>query len=119
MSEKLIKAKIAIDRGKYWMSYISFLMLIFIATSSMKEYPALSFLKGRYWILALLLSSLIAIAVLGYLDLKVFATYQKEVEIMSRINPVQKKLLSNQKEILERLERLEKNHPSPTVHNHN
>lgn len=107
MSEKLIKAKIALDRGKYWMSYLNFFILIFIATSSIKEYPQLTFLQGRYWILLLLILSLISIAVLGYLDLKVFSTYQKEVEIMSRINPVQQKLLGNQKEILERLKYLE------------
>ncbi|RKY40094.1 MAG: hypothetical protein DRP85_09245 [Candidatus Makaraimicrobium thalassicum] len=110
MSEKLIKTKIALDRGKYWMSYLNYFILIFIATSSIKDYPQLSFLQGRYWLILLLFLSLISIAVLGYLDLKVFSTYQKEVEIMSRINPLQQKLLGNQKEILERLEHLETKH---------
>ncbi|MFH1126621.1 MAG: hypothetical protein ABIG84_03155 [archaeon] len=108
MSEKLIKAKIALDRGKYWMSYLNFVIIIFIATASLKDYPALTFLRGRYWLLLLLIISLLSLAILGYLDLKVFGTYQKEIEVMARINPIQQKMLKNQQEILERLGKLER-----------
>lgn len=107
MDNKLIKAKIALDRGKYWMSYINFVMILFIATSAMKEYPGLSFISSRYWLLMLFIISLASLAVLGYIDIKFFGAYQKEIEVMSRINPVQQKLFRNQEEILRRLERIE------------
>jgi len=107
MDDKLIKAKIALDRGKYWMSYINFVMILFIATSALKEYPGLSIISSRYWLLILFMLSVVSLLVLGYIDLKFFGAYQKEIEIMSRINPVQQRLFRNQEEILRRLERIE------------
>lgn len=107
MDDKLIKAKIALDRGKYWMSYINFFMILFIATSALKGYPGLSFMSSRYWLIVLFVISFASLLFLGYIDIKFFGAYQKEVEIMSRINPVQQKLFRNQEEILRRLERIE------------
>jgi len=107
MDDKLIKAKIALDRGKYWMSYLNFVMILFIATSALKEYPALSFMSSRYWLIVLFVLSFVSLLVLGYIDIKFFGAYQKEIEVMSRINPVQQKMFKNQEEILRRLERIE------------
>ena len=108
MDDKLIKAKIALDRGKYWMSYVNFVMILFIATSALKDYPALTFMSSRYWLVILFVVSFFSLLALGYIDLKFFGAYQKEIEVMSRMNPVQQKLFKNQEEILARLERIEK-----------
>ncbi|MCK5373521.1 MAG: hypothetical protein KAJ20_04225 [Candidatus Aenigmarchaeota archaeon] len=108
MKTFLIKAKIAMDRGKYWLSYINFAMLLFIAVTSMKEYEYFSFLQGRYWLVLLGFGTLVFITVLGYIDLKKLKTYQVESEIYARINPVQQKIFENQDKILKRIEGLEK-----------
>ncbi|MCK4808348.1 MAG: hypothetical protein KAS90_01875 [Candidatus Aenigmarchaeota archaeon] len=108
MKTFLIKAKIAMDRGKYWLSYINFAMLLFIAVTNMKEYEYFSFLQGRYWLVLLGLGTLVFITVLGYVDLKKLKTYQVESEIYARINPVQQKIFENQDKILKRIEGLEK-----------
>ncbi|MCK5234936.1 MAG: hypothetical protein KAJ88_04935 [Candidatus Aenigmarchaeota archaeon] len=108
MKTFLIKAKIAMDRGKYWLSYINFAMLLFIAVTSMKEYEYFSFLQGRYWLVLLGFGTLVFITVLGYVDLKKLKTYQVESEIYARINPVQQKIFENQDKILKRIEGLEK-----------
>ena len=108
MKDFLIKAKIAMDRGKYWLSYINFAMLLFIAVTSMKEYEYFSFLQGRYWLVVLGFCTLVFITVLGYIDLKKLKTYQMESEIYAKINPVQQRVFENQDKILERIERLEK-----------
>ncbi len=107
MKQFLIKAKIAMDRGKYWLSYINFAMLLFIAVTSMKEYEYFSFLQGRYWLIFLGFGTLVFITVLGYIDLKKLKTYQVESEIYARINPVQQKVFENQDKILKRIEGLE------------
>ncbi len=108
MKKFLIKAKIAMDRGKYWLSYINFAMLLFIAVTSMKEYEYFSFLQGRYWLVLLGFGTLVFITVLGYIDLKKLKTYQLESEIYAQINPVQQKVFENQDKILKRIEGLEK-----------
>lgn len=102
-----VKAKIVFDRGRSWVGYLTFLMMVFVTITSMKEYAYFEFLAGRHWFVILLLASVAVIFLLGYLELKTFHVYQKEAEIIGRINPVQRKLLENQDTILERLERME------------
>ncbi|MEA3229740.1 MAG: hypothetical protein U9P44_02390 [archaeon] len=108
MKEFLIKAKIAMDRGKYWLSYINFAMLLFISVTSMKQYEMFSFLRGWSWLFVLGLGTFVLITVLGYLDLKKLKTYQIESEIYAQINPVQKRIFENQDRIMRRLEDIEK-----------
>ncbi|MCK5593798.1 MAG: hypothetical protein KAI18_01000 [Candidatus Aenigmarchaeota archaeon] len=109
MKELLIKAKMAMDRGKYWLSYINFAMLLFISVTSMKEYDMFSFLQGRYWIIVLGLGTFVFITILGYIDLKKLKTFQLETEIYARINPVQQRMFDNQDKILKRIDGIEKN----------
>ncbi|NOQ56049.1 MAG: hypothetical protein GQ477_04560 [Nanohaloarchaea archaeon] len=108
MKEFLIKAKMAMDRGKYWLSYINFAMLLFISVTSMKEYDMFLFLQGRYWIVLLGIGTFVFITFLGYIDLKKLKTYQTESEIYARINPVQQKMFDNQDKILKKIASLEK-----------
>ncbi len=108
MKELLIKAKMAMDRGKYWLSYINFAMLLFISVTSMKEYDMFSFLQGRYWIIVLGLGTFVFITILGYIDLKKLKTFQMETEIYARINPVQQRMFDNQDNILKRISGIEK-----------
>ncbi len=108
MKELLIKAKMAMDRGKYWLSYINFAMLLFISVTSMKEYDMFSFLQGRYWIFLLGFGTFIFITILGYIDLKKLKTFQLETEIYARINPVQQRMFDNQDKILKRIDGIEK-----------
>ena len=108
MKELLIKAKMAMDRGKYWLSYINFAMLLFISVTSMKEYDMFSFLQGRYWIIVLGLGTFVFITLLGYIDLKKLKTFQMETEIYARINPVQQRMFDNQDNILKRISDVEK-----------
>lgn len=108
MKDFLIKLKIAMDRGKYWLSYVNFAMLLFIAVSSMKDYEYFTFLQGRYWLLILGFGTLVFITVLGYIDLKKLKTFQIESEIYAKINPVQQKIFANQDMILKRLDDIEK-----------
>ena len=105
----LIKAKMAMDRGKYWLSYINFAMLLFISVTSMKEYDVFSFLQGRYWIIVLGLGTFVFITILGYIDLKKLKTFQLETEIYARSNPVQQRMFDNQDKILKRIDGIEKN----------
>ena len=108
MKNFLLKLKIALDRGKYWLAYLNFFMISFIAVSSMKQYSVFSFMQGRYWLSLLLVGSVIGMIILGWLDLKKLGTYQKEAEILADINPVWRKLFKNQEEILGRLDKIEK-----------
>ena len=108
MKELLIKGKMAMDRGKYWLSYINFAMLLFISVTSMKEYDVFLFLQGRYWIVLLGLGTFVFITILGYIDLKKLKTFQIESEIYARINPVQQRMFENQDKILERISGIEK-----------
>ncbi|MFH1722956.1 MAG: hypothetical protein ABH950_10190 [Candidatus Altiarchaeota archaeon] len=107
-SDFWVKVKIVFDRGRSWIGYLTFLMMVFVTITSMKEYPYFAFLAGRYWFFLVLVSGVALIFVLGYLELRTFHVYQKELEIYSRINPVQKKVFENQEKILERLDKLEK-----------
>ncbi|MBW6462102.1 MAG: hypothetical protein K0B07_03595 [DPANN group archaeon] len=109
MKELLIKAKMAMDRGKYWLSYINFVMLLFISVTSMKQYEYFSFLQGRYWLIILGLGTFVFITILGYVDLKILKTFQIETEIYARINPVQQKMFDNQDKILDMISGIEKN----------
>ncbi len=103
-----VKAKIVFDRGRAWVGYLTFLMMVFVTITSMKEYAYFEFLGGRHWFVIILAASVAVIFLLGYLELKTFHVYQKEAEIIGRINPIQRKLLENQGAILTRLKRLEK-----------
>ena len=107
MKTFLLKIKIAMDRGKYWLSYVQFFMLLFVLVTSMKEYSLFSFLGSTEWLGILTITTIIGLIVIGYLDLKVFKTYQAESEIYANVNPIQKRMFDNQNKILERLERLE------------
>ncbi len=108
MKDFLVKIKIAMDRGKYWLSYVQFFMLLFVLVTSMKQYTTFSFIGSTEWLLLLTVTTLVGLVVLGYLDLKVLKTYQTESEIYARVNPIQKKMLDNQENMRKQLDRLEK-----------
>ncbi|NOR85925.1 hypothetical protein GQ473_07475 [archaeon] len=107
MKTFLVKLKIAMDRGKYWLSYVQFFMLLFVLVTSMKTYTTFSFLGSTQWLGILTIVTIIGLIVIGYLDLKVFKTYQAESEIYAHVNPIQKRMFDNQNKILEKLEQLE------------
>ncbi|MCK5474621.1 MAG: hypothetical protein KAI53_04390 [Candidatus Aenigmarchaeota archaeon] len=108
MKNTLVKIKIAMDRGKYWLSYVQFFMLLFVLVTSMKQYTTFSFFRSTEWLGLLTIITLVGLVVLGYIDLKVLKTYQTESEIYARVNPIQKKMLDNQENILKQLDLLEK-----------
>ncbi len=102
-----VKTKIALDRGRNWLAYLSFLMIVFVTVSSMTKYPIFSMFNGPEWIVVILISTLIGVTIIGYFDI-VSGVYGKEAEIVARINPVQSKLLKNQEDIIKRIENLER-----------
>ena len=108
MREFFVKTKIVFDRGKNWVSYLTFLMLIFVTITAMKEYPYFSFLSSWYWLAVFLLGSLAVVGFLGWLEMKGLRTWQKEREIYGRMDPVMNRLIENQEEILKKLNRLER-----------
>ena len=108
MNEFWVKLKIVFDRGRGWVGYLTFLMMVFVTITSMKQYTYFEFLAGRYWMILVLCAGLALIFLLGYLEVRTLSLYQKEAEIYSRINPVQQKVFQNQKRILEKLAELEK-----------
>ena len=108
MKTFFVKLKIAMDRGKYWLSYVQFFMLLFVLVTSMKQYSTFAFLKSTQWLGILTIITLVGLIVIGYLDFKIFKTYQAESEIYAKVNPIQKRMFDNQEKILERLENLEK-----------
>ena len=107
MKEFLIKSKIVFDRGKYWLGYLTFLMMAFVTVTSMKEYAYFEFLRGSYWLIIVIAVSLAGMLFLGYFELKYLKTYQKEIEVLSKINPIQQKVFENQDKILKKLSELE------------
>lgn len=107
MKELLVKSKIVFDRGKYWLSYLTFFMLLFITVTNMKQYSYFEFMQGRYWFIILLFASILAMFLLGYVELKHLKTYQKEVEVLGKIDPNWQKSYKNQEKILEKLSELE------------
>jgi len=107
IDELLIKTKIVFDRGRYWLGYMTFLMMVFVTVTSMKEYSYFEFLRSWYWLAFILAGSVAGMFVLGYIELKHVKAYQKEAEIYAQINPVQKKIFENQERILKKLEELE------------
>ena len=108
MSDRFIKAKILFDRGRYWVNYLIFLMVVFVTATSMKQYEMFAFLSSSYWIAFVLLGSVLFMGVLGYIELHKLQTYQKEAEYLAKLNPVQARMLDNQDKIMKRLDRLEK-----------
>ncbi|MBU1487687.1 hypothetical protein KKH56_06555 [bacterium] len=108
MKDLLVKGKIVFDRGRYWASYLTFMMMIFVTVSNMKEYAYFQFLQGRYWLIIIFLASLGIILLTGYIELTRLGTYQKEAEIYARLNPIQRKMLENQDNILKKLETIRK-----------
>ena len=107
MKDKLIKVKIVFDRGRYWVGYLTFLMMVFVTVTSMRQYAYFEFLSGRYWLAIVLISSIAFMLLLGYLELKRSDIYQREAEIYASINPIQKKVFENQERILEKLDELD------------
>ena len=107
MKELLIKSKIVFDRGRYWLSYLTFFMLVFVTVTNLKSYSYFEFLQGRYWLIILLAASIIAMFLLGYVELKYLKTYQKEVEVLGSIDPNWQKSYKNDERILEKLSELE------------
>jgi len=107
MKDRLIKAKIVFDRGRYWVGYLTFLMMVFVTVTSMKQYPYFEFLSGRYWLVVVLAASMGFMLLVGYIELKRSRIYQREAEIYARLNPVQRRVFENHDKILERLDELE------------
>ncbi|ODS39472.1 MAG: hypothetical protein A7316_11000 [Candidatus Altiarchaeales archaeon WOR_SM1_86-2] len=107
MKEFLIKTKIVFDRGKYWLGYVTFLMMAFVTVTSMKEYAYFEFLRGGYWLVIVIGAALGGMLLLGYIELKHLKTYQKEIEVLSKINPIQQKVFENHNKILNKLSELE------------
>ena len=103
----LIKAKIVFDRGRYWVGYLTFLMMVFVTVTSMKQYAYFEFLRGAYWIAIVLAGSIGLMLLLGYIELKRSRIYQKEAEIYASINPVQRRIFENHERILKRLDELD------------
>lgn len=108
MKELFIKAKIVFDRGRQWIGYINFLMIVFITVASMKAYSSFEFLSSTYWLIFIILASFFLIGLIGWLEVKKFGTYQKEAEILGRINPNYRKLFKNQEKIMRELKELRK-----------
>lgn len=108
MDDLFVKIKILFDRGKYWVSYLTFFMLIFVTVTSMKEYAIFSFLSTWYWLFIMLLGSMAVMLILGYVELKHTKAFQKEIEIYAKLNPVQKKMFDNQDKIIEMVSELKK-----------
>lgn len=108
MKDLFIKAKIVFDRGKEWIGYLNFLMIVFITVASMKAYSTFTFLSSTYWIMAILIGSIALIGLLGYLEIKIFGTYQREAEIRTNLNPTYRKILENQEKTLRELRELKK-----------
>ena len=105
-----VKAKMVLDRGKNWISYVNFLLLVFVAVSSLKQYPAFNFLKSRYWLFIFLGAAFVGVIVLGYIDLVFLKTHEAEYEIAARMNPVQRRMFKNQDEIIKKVNKLSKKH---------
>lgn len=107
MDDFLVKSKIVFDRGKQWIGYFTFLMMVFVTVTSMKEYAYFQFLRSRYWMVFALLASFILVLFIGYLEIRRLNVYQKEVEIYARMNPVQRRVFENHERIIERLDSIE------------
>jgi hypothetical protein len=108
MKDLFVKAKIVFDRGKQWIGYFNFLMIVFITVASMKAYTTFSFLSSTYWLIIIIIASFLLIALIGWLEVKKFGTYQKEAEILGRINPTFKRIFENQEKIMRDLKELKK-----------
>jgi hypothetical protein len=54
------------------------------------------------------IGSFLLIGLIGYLEVKKFGTYQKEAEILGKINPTYKRLFANQEKIMKELKELKK-----------
>lgn len=102
---KLIKVKVLFDRGRNWIGYLTFLMLIFITISNMKSYDYIfGFLSGWHWMIILMIGALCLVLVLGYVEIRHTNAYQQEAEIYARLNPVQRRVFENQEKIIDMLD---------------
>ncbi len=91
VKEFIAKAAIAFDRGKHWLSVLNFFMIVFLTVTSMKEYPAFSFLRSAYWIALIVLLACVFVMLIGYFDIK-RGVYKKELMVKARIDPVQQRV---------------------------
>lgn len=106
VTDFIMKLKIAVDRGRIWVGYIQFFMLLFITVTSMKQYHIFNFIfVTPYWYIYIGVGAIISILFIGYADVKIFKTFQKETEIYAKINPVQKRLFENQNKIINLLKK--------------
>lgn len=98
LKEKLAILLVSLDRGRYWMAYVNFILILFVAVSDLKQYEALKFLGNISVILTLFAIAFVIVIVVGYLDLKK-GVYRKETEVSAHMNPVQSKILKELYEI--------------------
>ncbi len=85
------KVMVCLERGKYWISYLNFFMIVFLTVTSMREYQAFGFLRSAHWIVLIVLVAFIVVFFIGYLDIK-RGIYEKEKLVEAKINPVQKRI---------------------------
>ena len=105
VKETLVKIKIVFDRGKNYISYITFFMMTFVTITAMKEYEMFSFLSSTLWFTIVFSISIFSIGFIGWLEMKGLKTWQKEREIYGRLDPVFEKLYNNQNKILAHLKK--------------
>lgn len=107
IKEKLATILVALDRGRYWMAYVNFLLILFVAVSDLKQYEALKFLQDIHIVLALFAIAFVLVIIVGYIDLKK-GIYRKEAEVSAHMNPIQNKILRELQEIQKDVKELKK-----------
>ena len=102
--DKAMYGKIMWDRGKTWITYLQFMMILFLVVDKIKDLVWFKEISTT----ALLVISFIAVNVgifaIGFIEIKLLGTFQKEMENRSKLNPIIVEQMRMLREILRKLE---------------
>ncbi len=100
-----VKCKIALDRGKLWISYSQFFMILYLFLKNISANQTFSFLQNDLLLILSMIGVLMVIVFIGWFDIVVLQLYQKECQQVASINPNWVKTHKKLNEIIEKLEK--------------
>jgi hypothetical protein len=114
--KSLIRWKVYIDRSKMYMSYIQFLLIIFVTIESLGDNPVKSFVFNSPLVAVpvILVIFVFASLLIGYLDSRL-GFREEEIRNHSKSNPVLMDIQKSLSELNDKIERMEQDNKNVNI----
>ncbi|MBA6254579.1 MULTISPECIES: hypothetical protein [unclassified Colwellia] len=114
--KSLIRWKVYIDRSKMYMSYIQFLLIIFVTIESLGDNPVKSFVFNSPLVAVpvILVIFVFAYLLIGYLDSRL-GFREEEIRNHSKSNPVLMDIQKSLSELNDKIERMEQDNKNVNI----